>query len=211
MASARSTPPLASPLLRAREVTSSHRAPRDGRARAPTRASVGSWPTLTAPAGSRIAVARRPTVPRARARLAARAHVPCLTPRVRRSSVRPQNPLLRLAFRRSFRLNGAEASLSGTDGCSSAGPHRRQASFEFTSCHGPRARRCRFVALAAQPALLSREEAWGLAHASERGVPVDDEVVEETADWGPAEPLHVREANARAERRARRAAARDMR
>ena len=35
------------------------------------------------------------------------------------------------------------------------------------------------------------------------------EMVDEDADWRPAEPLHVREANARAERRARRAAARD--
>ena len=48
-----------------------------------------------------------------------------------------------------------------------------------------------------------------MAHASERGVTVDDEMVEEEADWRPAEPLRVREANARAERRARRAAARD--
>ena len=57
--------------------------------------------------------------------------------------------------------------------------------------------------------LLSREEAWGLAHASEQHTAVDDEMLDEEADWRPAEPPHVREANARAERRARRAAARD--
>ena len=57
--------------------------------------------------------------------------------------------------------------------------------------------------------MLSREEAWSLAHASEQHAAVDGEMVDEGADWRPAESLHVREANARAERRARRAAARD--
>ena len=57
--------------------------------------------------------------------------------------------------------------------------------------------------------VLTHEEAWGLAHASEQHATVDDEMVDEEADWRPAEPPQVREANAHAERRARRAAARD--
>ena len=54
-----------------------------------------------------------------------------------------------------------------------------------------------------------RKRGWSLAHASEQHAAVDDGMVEEEADWRPAEPPHVREANARAERRARRAAARE--
>ena len=50
--------------------------------------------------------------------------------------------------------------------------------------------------------LLSREEAWGLAHASEQHTAVDDEMLDEEADWRPAEPPHMREANAHAECRA---------
>ena len=51
--------------------------------------------------------------------------------------------------------------------------------------------------------LLAREEAWGLAHASVRGATVDGEMVDEEADWRPAELLGgVRKANAREELRA---------
>jgi len=70
-------------------------------------------------------------------------------------------------------------------------------------------RRLREAGLDVPARLLSREEAWDLAHASEQHATVDDEMVDEDADWRPAEPPHMREANARAERRARRAAARD--
>ena len=66
-------------------------------------------------------------------------------------------------------------------------------------------RRLREAGLDVPARLLSREEAWGLAHASEQHAAVDGEMVDEEADWRPAEPLHVREAHARAERRARRA------
>ena len=70
-------------------------------------------------------------------------------------------------------------------------------------------RRLREAGLDVPARLVSREEAWGLAHASEQHATVDDEMVEEEADWRPAEPPHVREAKARDERRARRAAACD--
>ena len=73
-------------------------------------------------------------------------------------------------------------------------------------------RRLREAGLDVPARLLSREEAWGLAHASEQHAAVDGEMVDEEADWRgqrAAEPLHVREAHARAERRARRAAARN--
>ena len=70
-------------------------------------------------------------------------------------------------------------------------------------------RRLREVGLDVPSRLLSREEAWGLAHASEHSAVVDGEMVDEEADVWPAEPPHVCEANARAQRRARRAAARD--
>ena len=70
-------------------------------------------------------------------------------------------------------------------------------------------RRLREAGLDVPDRLLSREEAWGLAHASEQHATVDDEMVDEDADWRPSEPPHVCEANARAERWARRVAARD--
>ena len=56
------------------------------------------------------------------------------------------------------------------------------------------------VAIARPPASRTREEAWGLAHASEASVVIDDEMVDEDADLRPAEPPHVCKAKVCVER-----------
>ena len=51
-------------------------------------------------------------------------------------------------------------------------------------------RRLREAGLAVPARLLSREEAWGLPHATEQSAAIDGEMVDEEADWRRAEPPH---------------------
>lgn len=101
------------------------------------------------------------------------------------------------------------SDLSARDAQGGDAMHAAEDDIDMDAAERATERRLREAGLAVPARLLSCEEVWGLAHASEQSAAVDGEMVDEEADWRPAEPPHVREANARAERRARRAAARD--